>query len=212
MLNFIYFWRSWKEALSEAEVPFQNDFLPYVMSPYLRSQVSINEASMTTQNLAILSALDDPILIIDPYQIALEYLELLHSDEKMTMLHIGDPNMRSQFLVEAKGITDLYVTLILLLNYVKLKLNYLPSFFTDSNVIIIFHSTLDLNQFVSQVDVQQVKLRNPHLVVYHVTPAIKESQLVYIEPSQIISFDLSKDDIAKYVHNRLQLLTHDKAR
>ena len=104
MLNFIYFWRSWKEALSEAEVPFQNDFLPYVMSPYLRSQVSINEASMTTQNLAILSALDDPILIIDPYQIALEYLELLHSDEKMTMLHIGDPNMRSQFLVEAKGI------------------------------------------------------------------------------------------------------------
>ena len=91
-------------------------------------------------------------------------------------------------------------------------MNFLPSFFTDSNVIIIFHSTLDLNQFVSQVDVQQVKLRNPHLVVYHVTPAIKESQLVYIEPSQIISFDLSKDDIAKYVHNRLQLLTHDKAR
>ena len=121
MLNFIYFWRSWKEALSEAEVPFQNDFLPYVMSPYLRSQVSINEASMTTQNLAILSALDDPILIIDPYQIALEYLELLHSDEKMTMLHIGDPNMRSQFLVEAKGIRQTYLTLILLNNYVKLN-------------------------------------------------------------------------------------------
>ena len=44
------------------------------MSPYLRSQVSINEATMTTQNLALLSALDDPILIIDPYQVSLEYL------------------------------------------------------------------------------------------------------------------------------------------
>ena len=59
------------------------------MSPYLRSQVSISEAKMTTQNLSILSALDDPILIIDPYQISLEYLELLHVDDKITMLHIG---------------------------------------------------------------------------------------------------------------------------
>merc|ERR1719510_2016805 len=100
------------------------------------------------------------------------------------MLHIGDPTFRTQFLVEAK----------------------------DSNVIIIFHSTLDLNQFVSQVDIQKVKLTNQNLVVYHVTPAIKESELVYIQPSQIISFDMGKDDIAKYVHNRLQLLTHDKSR
>ena len=69
---------------------------------------------MTTQNLAILSALDDPILIIDPYQIALEYLELLHSDEKMTMLHIGDPNMRSQFLVEAKGMYLLTAVVIII--------------------------------------------------------------------------------------------------
>ena len=102
----------------------------------------------------------------------------------MTMLHIGDPTFRTQFLVEAK----------------------------DSNVVIIFHSTLDLNQFVSQVDIQKVKLVNPQLVVYHVTPEIKESELVYIQPSQIISFDMGKDDIAKYTHNRLQLLVHDKAR
>ena len=97
---------------------------------------------------------------------------------------LPDPTFRTQFLVEAK----------------------------DSNVIIIFHSTLDLNQFVSQVDIQKVKLTNQNLVVYHVTPAIKESELVYIQPSQIISFDMGKDDIAKYVHNRLQLLTHDKSR
>ena len=81
--------RKWKDALREAEVPFQEKFLPYAMSPYLRSQVSISEAKMTTQNLSILSALDDPILIIDPYQISLEYLELLHVDDKITMLHIG---------------------------------------------------------------------------------------------------------------------------
>ena len=64
----------------------------------------------------------------------------------------------------------------------------------------------------SHTHIQKVKLTNQNLVVYHVTPAIKESELVYIQPSQIISFDMGKDDIAKYVHNRLQLLTHDKSR
>lgn len=170
--------------MTDAGVLFQDNFLPYTMSNLLRSDVAVAEATMTKQNLGMLSALDDPILIIDPLQIALEYLELLHQDDKITMLHIGDPTFKSQFIHEI----------------------------IESNVIIINHSTLDLNSFASQVDLQKIKLANPKIVVYHVTPAIKESELIYINPSHIISFDLSKDDIAKYIHNRLQLLVQDKAR
>jgi hypothetical protein len=174
----------WKGVLNKAGVAFKDDFIPYIMSTILRSQVAVGEALIAKQNLAILSALKDPILVIDPLQISLEYIELLHADDKITMLHIGDPTFKTQFITEAR----------------------------DSNVIIVTHSTLDLNRFASQIELQKVKLTNKGLSVYHVTPSLKVNQLVYIQPSQIISFDLDKEDIAKYVHNRLQLLIPDKAR
>ena len=154
------------------------------MTSSLRAQIAIMEPMMTKQNMAIMSALPDPILVVDPLQISLEYLELLHADEKMTLLHVGDPTFRQQFISEAR----------------------------DSDVIIITHSTLDLNTFCSRVDIQKVKSINKKVTIYHVTPELKESELVYVQPSQILSFDLGKEDTAKYVHNRLHLLVPDKAR
>lgn len=90
--------------------------------------------------------------------------------------------------------------------------NSLEHFFQDSDVIIITHSTLDLNTFASHIDLQKVKSFNRDFVVYHVTPDLKKSELVYVQPSQILSFDLNNEDIAKYIHNRLQLLLPDKGR
>ena len=174
----------WKDTLKEANIPFKNQFQSYIMSPFLRSHVAITEPYQTMQNFGILTALPNPILIVDPLQISLEYLELLHAEEKITLLHIGDPTFKQQFITEAR----------------------------DSDVIIITHSTLDLNTFVSHIDLQKIKALNSKLCVYHVTPCLKESELVYVQPSQILSFDLDKDDISKYIHNRLQLLVPDKSR
>ena len=174
----------WKETLTAANLKFKDEFLIYIMSPFLRSHVAINEPYQTKQNLAMMTALPDPILIMDPLQISLEYLELLHADEKITLLHIGDPTFKQQFISEAK----------------------------DSDVIIITHSTLDLNTFASHIDLQRVKTYNKNVVVYHVTPDLKMSELVYVQPSQILSFDLNNDDTQMYIHNRLQLLLPDKGR
>ena len=170
--------------MTKAEIKFKNEFLIYIMSPFLRSHVAITEPYQTKQNLAMMTALPDPILIMDPLQISLEYLELLHADQKITLLHIGDPTFKQQFISEAK----------------------------DSDVIIITHSTLDLNTFASHIDFQRVKSFNRDFVVYHVTPDLKKSELVYVQPSQILSFDLNNEDIAKYIHNRLQLLLPEKGR
>ena len=92
----------WKETLTKADIKFKNEFLIYIMSPFLRSHVAITEPYQTKQNLAMMTALPDPILIMDPLQISLEYLELLHADEKITLLHIGDPTFKQQFITEAK--------------------------------------------------------------------------------------------------------------
>ena len=56
----------------------------------------------------MMTALPDPILIMDPLQISLEYLELLHADEKITLLHIGDPTFKQQFITEAKVCMENY--------------------------------------------------------------------------------------------------------
>ena len=62
-----------------------------------------------------------------------------------------------------------------------------------------------MNNFINRV-----KTINKKLVVYHVAPKLKESELVYVQPSQILSYDLGKEDVSKYIHNRLQLLIPDK--
>ena len=119
--------KDWKQVLTQHNVKYKDDFLPHLMTPFLRSHVAIGEPLMTKQNLSILSALPDPILIIDPLQIALEYLELLHADDRMILLHIGDPTFKNQFMSEAKV----------------------------SDVIIINHSILDLNTFASHIDLNR---------------------------------------------------------
>ncbi len=154
------------------------------MTTFLRGNLAQGEAMMVKQNLSLMSALPGPILIIDPLQISLEYIELLHADDKVTLLHIGDPTFKSQFVVEAK----------------------------ESNVIIVNHATLDLKTFVAHIDLPKIKLANKDLVVYHVAPSLIVAELIYVPPSQVISFDLHRSDISKYVHNRLQLLIPDKAR
>jgi len=48
-------------------------------------------------------------------QISLEYIELLHVMEKVSLLHIGDPDFKKQFSAEAKEskvITILHSTLV----------------------------------------------------------------------------------------------------
>ena len=107
-----------------------------MMTPGLRMSISNSEASMIKQNLALLCTLTNPILIIDPVQVALEYLDLFHSgssitgeEEKMTLLHIGDPEFQDQFHVEGK----------------------------ESDVSIIIHSTLDLSKFNSRIELNRIK-------------------------------------------------------
>ena len=116
-----------------------------MMTPELRMSISNSEATMIKQNLALLCTLTNPILIIDPVQVALEYLDLFHSgssnsathaasgagagEEKLTLLHIGDPEFQDQFLVEGKA----------------------------SDVSIIIHSTLDLNKFNSRIELNRIK-------------------------------------------------------
>lgn len=106
-----------------------------MMTPGLRMSISNSEASMIKQNLALLCTLTTPILIIDPVQVALEYLDLFHSgsslatEEKMTLLHIGDPEFQDQFNVEGK----------------------------ESDVSIIIHSTLDLSKFNSRIELNRIK-------------------------------------------------------
>ena len=106
-----------------------------MMTPELRMSTSNAEATMIKQNLALLCTLTNPILIIDPVQVALEYLDLFHSDtthageEKITLLHIGDPEFQDQFTVEGKA----------------------------SDVSIIIHSTLDLSKFNSKIELNRIK-------------------------------------------------------
>ena len=112
-----------------------------MMTPELRMSTSNSEAKMIKQNLALLCTLTNPILIIDPVQVALEYLDLFHSEssmsssargegeEKITLLHIGDPEFQDQFTVEGKA----------------------------SDVSIIIHSTLDLSKFNSKIELNRIK-------------------------------------------------------
>ena len=105
-----------------------------MMTPGLRMSISNSEATMIKQNLALLCTLTTPILIIDPVQVALEYLDLFHSgssreDDKMTLLHIGDPEFTDQFHVEGK----------------------------ESDVSIIIHSILDLSKFNSRIELNRIK-------------------------------------------------------
>ena len=111
-----------------------------MMTPELRMSISNSEATMIKQNLALLCTLTNPILIIDPVQVALEYLDLFHSgsssvtnvaggEEKLTLLHIGDPEFQDQFLVEGKA----------------------------SDVSIIIHSSLDLSKFNSRIELNRIK-------------------------------------------------------
>ena len=85
---------------------------------------------MIKQNLALLCTLKAPILLVDPVQVALEYLDLFHSaSEKITLAHIGDPEFQDQFNVEGK----------------------------ESDVSIINHSTLDLKKFNSMIELGRIK-------------------------------------------------------
>ena len=104
------------------------------MTPELRMGISNSEATMIKQNLALLCTLTNPILIIDPVHVALEYLDLFHSGshigaDKLTLLHIGDPEFQDQFNVEGKA----------------------------SDVSIIIHSTLDLSKFNSRIELNRIK-------------------------------------------------------
>ena len=56
--------------------------------------VSRSEANVVKENLALLCTLKSPLVVIDPVQVALEYLELYHADQKMALLHIGDPEFK----------------------------------------------------------------------------------------------------------------------
>ena len=64
------------------------------MAPNLNRLYRDQEAKVVKENLALLCTLKSPILIIDPSQVALEYLELYHTNEKMALLHIGDPEFK----------------------------------------------------------------------------------------------------------------------
>ena len=115
--------RQWQEDLTLARIPFKENFIPHMMTPLLRMNVSKGEATVVKENLAFLCTLQSPLLIIDPVQVALEYLELYHIDEKMALLHIGDPEFKDQYNLEAK----------------------------DADVVIVLHAVLSLGKFHSQV-------------------------------------------------------------
>ena len=127
--------RCWQTELTKEGIGYKDDFITHMMTPELRMSTSNAEATMIKQNLALLCTLTNPILIIDPVQVALEYLDLFHSDathagdEKITLLHIGDPEFQDQFTVEGKA----------------------------SDVSIIIHSTLDLNKFNSKIELNRIK-------------------------------------------------------
>ena len=125
----------WKKVLDDAGIGYKDDFITHMMTPVLRMSISNSEANMVKQNLALLCTLTPPFLIIDSVQVALEYLDLFHTraspsgEEKMTLLHIGDPEFQDQFTVEGK----------------------------ESDVSIIIHSTLDLSKFNSKIELNRIK-------------------------------------------------------
>ena len=130
------FFRCWQNALEGEGIGYKDDFITHMMTPALRMTISNAEATMIKQNLALLCTLTNPILIIDPVQVSLEYLDLFHSrtsdtlgGEKITLLHIGDPEFQDQFTVEGK----------------------------ESDVSIINHSTLDLSKFNSKIELSRIK-------------------------------------------------------
>ena len=175
----------------------QENFLPHMMTAWLRMHVSKGEAGKIKENLALLCTLKPPLLIIDPVGVALEYLELFHADQKMALLHIGDPEFKDQFNVEAK----------------------------DAEVVIVLHTVLNLGKFHSGIDLNKArpaavaasttaaagresldseKSRTSTVnlsstgTIYQVAPKLLDSQLNHVNPSQVISFELTKQDINRY--------------
>ena len=196
--------KHWEEILDKLGIRYKHNFLPHMMTSSLRMNVSQKEARIIKENLAILSTTKPPILVIDPIQVALEYLELFHADEKMKLLHIGDPELRDQFNMEA----------------------------ANSNVAIVVHSTLDLDKFYSLIDLSKVRPKDPQPTgkeildsggsssrdmgrnrgkLYHVSPNFNMGKLRHIRPYQVISFGMDKSDVNRYVGSRLAMLMPDKA-